>query len=231
MKALLMKNLTPTWLSDIKLVGWDVDGTLYPFNLDLNQVIEQEKMMSVAMALGVSVEHAQTEVDEAYQRLKSHTRVLNEFGIDGEQFFVDLWQRLDLQPFIKPNPQLAKALLNIQKQSNLQQALITNSNTLATVTKKLSLIGISPEVFSHIYTSVDTGFIKPDPKIFEMVLKDFGLKPEEMLYIGDREETDIKPAHQMGIRTALVTNEMGKTVSTVADLHVASSVEIASLLL
>ena len=45
---------------------------------------------------------------------------------------------------------------------------------------------------------------KPHPAIFQTALKEFGAKPEDTLMVGDRLETDILGASNLGIRTAAV---------------------------
>lgn len=224
-----MKNSIPTWINKIKLVAWDLDGTLYPFNADLNQLIEDEKYKTIAHKLGVTETVAHQKFSELYQQLKSNTKVLKQLGIDGEQFFIDFWQRLDLHPYLSPNPALANALADLTQQRHLQQVIVTNSNTDQTVTKKLNLLGISPQVFSQMYTSVKTGFIKPDNRVFQLLLDRHQLQPDQILYIGDREETDIKPAHQIGMRTAIVTYQPSTEKLTTADLSVVKPLEICDL--
>ena len=56
------------------------------------------------------------------------------------------------------------------------------------------------------FTSGVTPFVagKPHPAIFQAALKEFDAKPEETLMVGDRLETDILGASNLGIRTAAV---------------------------
>lgn len=58
--------------------------------------------------------------------------------------------------------------------------------------------------FVSIVVSVDTGFQKPDPRIFEIALKDLGLRPGRVVMIGNRPEVDIKGAKTLGIKTVLL---------------------------
>lgn len=217
----------PSWTKEIRLIAWDLDGTLYPFDAVLNKKIEDEKTAVVATELGLSKAAAAATLDELYQRLKSNTKALNTLGIEGETFFLELWERLDLTPYIHPNPELATRLQEIANAGDVSQVILTNSNTQATVKKKLDLIGISVEVFSAIYTSVEIGFVKPDRRAFEFVLQQQALQSNEVVYIGDREETDIKPAHEVGMRTVLVSNQPQK--ESVADLQCTSALEATRL--
>ncbi|MBK3626331.1 HAD family hydrolase [Streptomyces sp. MBT49] len=68
--------------------------------------------------------------------------------------------------------------------------------------------GILRELFSSevdlIGTSDDWGASKPAPEFFDRVIKTVPVQAEEMLYVGDRMDNDIRPAHQAGLHTALV---------------------------
>jgi HAD superfamily hydrolase (TIGR01549 family) len=55
-----------------------------------------------------------------------------------------------------------------------------------------------------IGTSDDWGASKPDPEFFVRVAKVVPAAPEEILYVGDRVDNDIRPAAAFGMPTALV---------------------------
>ncbi|WP_254716581.1 HAD family hydrolase [Actinomadura sp. WMMB 499] len=55
-----------------------------------------------------------------------------------------------------------------------------------------------------IATSDDWGVSKPDPGFFRAVVEASPWAAEEILYVGDRLDNDIKPAAEMGLRTALI---------------------------
>lgn len=55
-----------------------------------------------------------------------------------------------------------------------------------------------------IATSDDWGASKPDVAFFEHVIKATPAEPQEILYVGDRLDNDIRPAAQAGLLTALI---------------------------
>ncbi|WP_435643584.1 HAD family hydrolase [Streptomyces sp. H49] len=55
-----------------------------------------------------------------------------------------------------------------------------------------------------IGTSDDWGASKPDPEFFKRVAEAVPFDIDEILYVGDRCDNDIQPAHRSGMRTALV---------------------------
>ncbi len=55
-----------------------------------------------------------------------------------------------------------------------------------------------------IATSDDWGVAKPDPAFFRCVVEATDCGPDEVLYVGDRLDNDVRPAASMGLRTALI---------------------------
>ncbi len=60
-------------------------------------------------------------------------------------------------------------------------------------------------LFDYVFVSGEIGLVKPDPKIFEYVLKKLKAKPEECLFVDDNSE-NIKSAEKLGFYTILFTN-------------------------
>ncbi|MHB6910165.1 HAD family hydrolase [Streptomyces sp. CB02959] len=64
------------------------------------------------------------------------------------------------------------------------------------------------DLFSHdvdlIGTSDDWGASKPDPEFFVRVAAVVPFMPEEILYVGDRVDNDLRPGAAAGMHTALV---------------------------
>ena len=55
-----------------------------------------------------------------------------------------------------------------------------------------------------IVTSVDAGYLKPHPAVFEMAARFAGVPADHCVVIGNREENDIEPALALGMRAILV---------------------------
>src|SRR5207237_8957469 len=49
---------------------------------------------------------------------------------------------------------------------------------------------------------------KPDPRIFELALKQAGRHSEDSIMVGDRLDTDICPANTLGMTTIRVTDSL-----------------------
>lgn len=55
-----------------------------------------------------------------------------------------------------------------------------------------------------VATSDDWGVSKPDPGFFEQLIGSVPYAAEEILYVGDRLDNDVRPASQAGMNTALI---------------------------
>ncbi len=69
--------------------------------------------------------------------------------------------------------------------------------------------------FNPVLISCDIGLRKPNPKLYSLLIKRLKLKPDEILFIDNR-EWNLKPARRLGIKTILfkdnkqVVRDMGK---------------------
>ena len=61
--------------------------------------------------------------------------------------------------------------------------------------------GLAP-LMTTIIDSNRVGLSKPDPAIFALAVRDFGCRPEEVLYVGDSFEKDVVGARAAGLRSA-----------------------------
>ena len=68
--------------------------------------------------------------------------------------------------------------------------------------------GLKP---SGVFTSEDARSYKPRKELFEMALSKTGLKPDEVIHIGDSVSSDVKGASALGIKT-LWLNRFGKEI-------------------
>lgn len=76
------------------------------------------------------------------------------------------------------------------------------------VTEKLRVLGLQPEAFEAILASGDFGTIKPDPKLGEIlaahISKNAAVNWQQVLFIGDRQDTDGLLAQALGAQFILV---------------------------
>ena len=62
-------------------------------------------------------------------------------------------------------------------------------------------------LFSHIFSSANSGAHKPDPKAFEILIEASGLKPEEICHVGDHPLNDVKGSLDCGMQPIWFKNK------------------------
>jgi putative hydrolase of the HAD superfamily len=61
-----------------------------------------------------------------------------------------------------------------------------------------------PGVFSQLVISEMENFRKPNVKFYERAIETLGVKPQEIIYVGDSMKLDIEPALTVGMKTFLI---------------------------
>ena len=208
------------WIKKIKLICWDLDGTLYPSNDELKKHIDAIIIDTIALQHNYTKSQAKEKFYKIRNKVKSTTKSLDKLSIPGSKFFTTLWDDTDLSQYINLNQNLATKL----QSSKISQAIFTNSNTQINIEKKLNLIGINKNVFSFIMNSITLGHTKPNKEVFEAIVKRSKLKPHEIIYAGDRDSVDIIPAKKNGLKTCMVFGE-----SKLADINATNPEELLDL--
>jgi HAD superfamily hydrolase (TIGR01509 family) len=75
--------------------------------------------------------------------------------------------------------------------------------------ERLNVWGIRRH-FSSIHSSGELGLEKPDPRIFELALRETGCPADQAVMVGDRLENDMAPAKKLGFRTLRVVQGIAR---------------------
>lgn len=78
--------------------------------------------------------------------------------------------------------------------------------------QKLQALGLDPALFDAIVDAPSLGGLKPNEQVTRRLLAQIGVKPEDALFVGDREDCDAESARRVGSRHQLVIRR-GKEVS------------------
>ncbi len=104
--------------------------------------------------------------------------------------------------------------------SGLKMGLITNSHRcLSSFQRHFALEGL----FSVTLSSLDHGYMKPHPSIFEAALKAVDVEPAEAVMVGDSVSHDVEGARRLGMRAVLVSRSAGTHASCPPDVPVIES--------
>lgn len=119
-----------------------------------------------------------------------------------EQTLIDLWN-LILKDFPKNRLSFLKTLKASKK---FKLILLSNTNELHInwIKEHISFYEDFKNTFNAFYLSHEVHLRKPNPDIFEFVLNEHNLKPEECLFIDDKKE-NTDTANQLGIHIWCIT--------------------------
>ena len=85
--------------------------------------------------------------------------------------------------------------------------IISNIMSRTMVGKVLERHGLT-DAFSYILQSSDCKIRKPDPRIFDLCLRDLGLTKDEVIYIGDTISRDVRGTKAAGWRIIQIDNPL-----------------------
>lgn len=128
---------------------------------------------------------------------------------------VHSWAR---HTFLDPQ---AQTLLN-EIRSTLRIGLISNFDHPPHVHSRLAELGLT-KFFETVVVSGEVGIEKPDPGIFSLALGEIGLAAEEVAFVGDSVEDDIKGSAAIGMTPILIYRHDKNTEPTPRDFGTVDS--------
>jgi len=186
---------------DVKIIGFDLDGTLYPPSKEIDRVIQKHIANRAGAILGMTAEEAYGQFKRFYQNgAVSGSTALEAMGIPRKHDLVqEALENADVAKVLNPAPTVASLLKRLSQKYTLD--LITGSSTAQAI-KKLGALDLS--IFFSNIIGADSGS-KSSGEAFTIWK---GLYPniqnEQFLYIGDRISTDYEPIKDAGMRSILV---------------------------
>lgn len=129
------------------------------------------------------------------------------------------WRRVYRK--VRPRPLMRETLLLLKKKG-YRLAVLSDFP----LEGKLKALGIASLVDVAL-CSEDTGYLKPDGRVFDALLASVHARPEEVLFVGDSYHKDVLGAKGAGMRSCLLTNR--RRIYPDADYVVHSFKEFAVL--
>lgn len=191
---------------EVRSIVFDLDGTLYD-HPGVAREIQSAAAQLVGRARGVTAKKGQALIDGARRRLTeileeepTLTRTCMEMGIEVPELHQAFQQDVRPERYLDNDPVLYALLDSL---ADLYDLYLYTNNSLPLTEKILSLLGVE-DLFRHLYTIEFTWQPKPDPESLRQVLEDIGGPPESFLFVGDRQQVDLKVPETLGIPTLLV---------------------------
>jgi HAD superfamily hydrolase (TIGR01509 family) len=154
------------------------------------------------------------------------TRTIESLGIDRRKFYQKISDRIDPSRFIKPNPAVHQIIKKL-REGGFRIGLVSNSGR-ELVNKILKAIDVEASLFDTIVTSTEAD-PKPSPQPYLLAIENLGCNRGDAVYVGDREEPELKPARELGLKTILVNNQ--KDQSPWANVVVANISQLSAVLI
>ena len=183
-----------------KVVIFDIDGTLYR-SREYEEYLSDKINEVLAELLGVSKEEAGRRLLEKKKMFKTVSRSVEALGVNRRVLFNRLAERMEVEKYIHRRPDLAQALRRLRG-IGVKVVLHTNSGRRL-AERILSSLGVDDTCYDLLVTS-DEAEPKPSRDGYRYILEKTGASPEEVLYVGDRYEVEVKPAEELGMKTVMI---------------------------
>jgi HAD superfamily hydrolase (TIGR01549 family) len=197
-----------------------LDGTLYD-SPDYSRRLEEEISKFVSEEISTSYEAARVLLKERRERLGTLTRALESLGIDQAKFFESMAARIEPSQYLSGDSELFATITRLRHEFRI--GLVSNSGR-PLVDKVLRALQLDESTFDTIVTSSDVR-PKPSPQPFLLALNLLNCNRQSAIYVGDRDEAELRPAKELGIRTILL-DRTGKSSRRWADAVVSKLSEI-----
>ena len=218
----------------IKVVLFDLDGTLLPMNQD--KFIEKY-FINLTEYMCKNGEHEPSSYTKAiWSGVKA--MLLNDNSITNEEAYFETlgkiygeecvkseypkYEKFYLTKYLEgkseswytPN---SKKLVDSLKKKGIRVALATNPVFPSSATNaRMGWVDLHPEDFELVTTCDNTGYSKPNPKYYLEIAEKLKVDPRECLMVGNDVDDDM-PARQTGMEVFLLTdcliNKNGRDVS------------------
>ena len=183
-------------------------------------------MRFVSERLGLGESETKVLLDQRRKELGTLTRSIQSLGIDRNAFFDAMADRIEPSLHI-PKDTAVRSVIETLKERGFKTGLVSNSGR-PLVRKILDAIGIGENLFNVTVTSTEAE-PKPSPQPFLLAVKKVGYDVDEIVYVGDREEAEIRPAKRFGLKTVLLDRD-GAVRSTCADVVIRNLSEVPKVI-
>lgn len=188
-----------------------IEAILFDWNNTLVQFTWDDELLDAGHRAGLAAARSDQDAaafTERYRELvlnratpdDAYGDLLRDLGIEDVDAFVDA-EHAVWRPAHEALGS-AQALLSSLRSRGLKTGLVANCwpDPARLLRADVEAFGLG-ELFDVIVFSEEVGFRKPQPEIFLHALKQLGIEPENAMFVGDRLDTDVQGAAQLGMAT------------------------------
>ncbi len=190
-------------LQMIKAAMFDLDGTLLDRDESVKLFIEEQynrfPQLKGYVTKNMYIKRFIELDNRGYVwKDKVYHQIANEFSLpepSWEDLFADYIN--EFKNHCLPFPHLIEMLEDL-KRNNFKLGIISNGFGQFQI-DNINALGIN-EYFDVILISEWEGIKKPDPRIFNVALKQLQVSPNEAIFVGDHPKNDVKAAQDVGMK-------------------------------
>ena len=194
-------------------------GTIYQETAAFDAIHDALRYEAYAQIVGEpDAGQAKQRYDALYDRYGSNSAVFSSLG-KASDFWQHTFESLDLASVLQPDPEVSKALVRL---SEVMPVSIFTNFKPQKIQSVLQILGIRRDIFTHILSGDDVSRRKPDLEGFKKMVEMSDLPPDQLIYVGDRVDVDIKPAKSVGMLTCLLwqsSNEANFSANNFRDVY------------
>lgn len=213
-------------ITNIKVIIWDVDGTLYPPSQKMGEAVLESAYATIEHHMGWPRYKVEEEFAKVHEKITlSQTEAVSIIcGITTAAAARETDQHLNRTQFIARDEKLISLFRDL---SGFTHYILGNGSR-DLILAGLDALGLDCAQFKEIVTSELVGFNKPNEAGFRYIMQKTGLPPEVHLMVGDRDRVDLAPAKALGMHTCLVWSPKP---SLTADVTLATVYELSQILI
>jgi HAD superfamily hydrolase (TIGR01509 family) len=186
-----------------------IEAVLFDWNNTLVQFTWDDDLLVAGHKAGLAAVGREDETFTArYRELvlegatpdDDYSELLGELGVDDPDAFIDAEHEVWRPAHAVLGS--AQALLDSLRGRGIKTGLVANAwpEPARLLRKDAEDFGLAPLLDVLVFSS-EVGFRKPRPEIFLHALGELGVEPDAAMFVGDRLDTDVQGAAQVGMTT------------------------------
>lgn len=214
-------------LTKIKIIVWDLDGTLFQSQKDLSLAMADAFVKILSEKKNLNENDARALLSKTVAIHKGVTKSLEALGCGDRISIIKRVETLvDKVSYLKVDQKLQKLFTDL---SNYKHAIASDTSH-GTINSELEALGLSSSIFDSITGVDDAKTTKQDRMFYQVIINKSDYSPKDYLVVGDRVEVDLVPAKELGMITCLVwSNEVYPEQSRRADFVLPTVYNVADL--
>lgn len=206
-------------INEIKLVTWDVDGTLY--SLQRMKCYVLAKYLRETIKGNRTLAHRELAVLRRYRQQIDRRRAQGgSIGNLREELDLAVLERAALNWYVEAITRVGprtgvESVLSKMRERGIPQVVFSDYEA----GPKLKSLGLA-EHFDAVYVGEQLGFVKPHPAVLKRIATDFSVPIESVLHIGDRVDRDEAAAQAAGSRCLILRRDFRDFASLLETLEI-----------